>query len=131
MIKFLKDKWTFLVFVLVVAVILSVSGNINQSTSNARYRSEISSEEDAARVAKWDVSTISKKDGATLELDAGFGTTLSTGSTGTWFIEVSNSSEVTAIMGNDSRVRFRLDHNSFSDESPATWAWNFLYDQVN
>ena len=130
MIKFLKDKWIFLVFVLVVAVILSVSGNINQSTSNARYRSEISGN-DETRVAKWDVSTISKKDGATLELDAGFGTTLATGSTGTWFIEVSNSSEVTAIMGNDSTVRFRLDHNSFSDESPDTMAWNFLYDQVN
>ena len=127
MIKFIKDKWIFIVFVLVVTVILSISGNINQSTSNARYRSEISGD-DETRVAKWDVTTISKKDGATLDLEAGFGTTLSTGSTGTWFIEVSNSSEVTAIMGNDSNVRFRLDHNSFSDESPSTMAWNFLYD---
>ena len=130
MIKFIKDKWIFLVFVLVVTVILSISGNINQSTSNARYRSEISGD-DAARVAKWDVSTISKKDGATLSLDAGFGTTLSTGSTGTWFIEVSNKSEVNAVLGNDSTVRFRINHSSFSADSPSTMAWDFLKDSTS
>ena len=125
MIKFLKEKWIFLVFVLVVFGILSISGNFKQSTSSAKYRSEISGD-DSTRVAKWDVSTISKKDGAVIELDAGFGTTLDTGSRGNWFIEISNSSEVNAILGNDTTIRFRMDHPSYNGESADTESWNFL-----
>lgn len=127
MIKFLKDKWIFLVFVLVVAVILSVSGNINQSTSNARYRSEISGD-DETRVAKWDVSTISRQNGATLDLSAGFKKTLGEETEGNWFIEIGNSSEVTAILGDNSNIRIRIDHDSYTNKSPETLAWNFLKD---
>ena len=125
MIKFLKEKWIFLVFVLVVFGILSISGNFKQSTSSAKYRSEISGD-DSVRVAKWDVKTISKKDGATIELDTGFGTTLATGSTGNWFIEMSNSSEVNAILGKDSTIRFRIDHSTFDKDSADSMKWDFL-----
>ena len=101
MIKFLKEKWIFLVFVLVVFGILSISGNFKQSTSSAKYRSEISGD-DSARVAKWDVSTISKQNGATLDLSAGFKKTIGEETEGNWFIEISNQSEVTAILGDSS-----------------------------
>ncbi|MBQ2892476.1 MAG: hypothetical protein IJE45_06245 [Bacilli bacterium] len=126
MIKFLKDKWIFLVFVLVVFGILSISGNFKQSTSSAKYRSEVSGT-DSGRIAKWDIKTISKKDGAEISLDTGFGTTLSTGSTGNWFIEISNSSEVNAALSNDTTFRFRIDHTTF-DGTEETINWNFLKD---
>ena len=128
MIKFLKEKWIFLVFVLVVFGILSISGNFKQSTSSAKYRSEISSNGDSARVAKWDVSTISKQNGATLDLAAGFTKTIGEETEGNWFIEISNQSEVTAILGNSSKIRIRLDQDSFSGTSANSMPWNFLKD---
>ncbi|MBR2891756.1 MAG: hypothetical protein IKC22_05255 [Bacilli bacterium] len=131
MIKFLKDKWIFLVFVLVVTIILSVSGNINQSTSNAKYRSEISSSDETARVAKWDISTISKQNGATLDLDAGFAKTLGEETEGNWFIEIGNSSEVNAILGTDTTIRLRLDQDNFSASSVDSMGWNFISGATN
>ena len=125
MIKFLKDKWIFLVFVLVVFGILSISGNFKQSTSSAKYRTDVSGT-DSGRIAKWDILTISKKDGAVIELDTGFGTTLDTGSKGNWFIEISNNSEVNAILSDDTTIRFRMDHPTYDGESSDTESWNFL-----
>ncbi|MGM9898979.1 MAG: hypothetical protein ACI32E_00190 [Bacilli bacterium] len=120
-----KKKYLFLVLIFVVVLVLSFFMNVKTSTTIAHYRSDLDAS-DYARIAKWDVRSVSKKNGESILLDAGFNDNIVSGS-GNWFFEVENLSEVRASISNSSKIKFRLDGDSLKDKDiDGKLSWDFL-----
>ena len=123
MIKFLKDKFLYIAFVVVVLGIVLIGKAIHTSSTTAKYITTADGS-DTARVAKWDIDNISKHNGATLDVTTTFSKLLESNTSGMWFLEFTNNSEVTAEINDNSSVTLRLDRDTFSSTSPATYKWS-------
>lgn len=120
-----KKKYLFLVLIFVIVLIMSFFMNVKTSSTIAHYRSDLDAS-DYARIAKWDIKSVSKKNGESILLDAGFNDNIVSGS-GNWFFEVENLSEVRASISNSSKIKFRLDGESLQDKDvDGKISWDFL-----
>lgn len=126
--KLLKNKKILFYFCFVLVVLLMwVCGSLNTSTSSASYKSEISSSDSVAKVAKWNIANITKKKGANINLDVGFTekiTDTDSGRQGDWFLELDNQSEVSAQIDLNSKISLQLHHDTFTGLKNNDW--NFL-----
>lgn len=120
------NKKTYLIFValLVVILLVTISSNFKQSTTVARYRSELNSSDSSARVAKWNITSLTKKKGQSISLDAGFNENIEDG-TGNWFFDIENSSEVTAHIKDGGTITLRLDSDSLATYGDQI-NWSFI-----
>lgn len=125
MIEFLKKHIIYVAFVVVVLGIIFVSNSLRSvSDTSAKYLSRADAT-DTARVAKWNITKIGASNGAYLDLTATFGKQLESETSGTWFLEVNNASEVTAKLNAASSViKMRLDSKEFDGTSPSTIEWS-------
>lgn len=118
----MNKKSCLLIFVLIVVVVL-ITISLSTSTSVSSYRSEINGSINA-RVAKWSVSSVTKKNGESIFLEAGFKDNIIEGS-GNWFFDIENASEVNAAIQKNSTITLRLDANNLSSQGESI-SWNFL-----
>ena len=112
---------------LVVLVFLSpvFSSILSKDTSTAKYHSVIIGS-DTTRVAKWDIQGKHFIEGeASVNMDVGFNETITGTEDGAWYLEISNESEVEAILNKNSSISFRLYHDSYNLSSPQYLSWNF------
>lgn len=125
-----RKKYLLLVVFAIVAILVSISTTFGPSKSVSSYRSEINGESNA-RVAKWKVTGVTKKNGQSLSLDAGFKANILEGE-GNWFFDIENRSEVAAaIKKENSSIVFRLASEKLSehetkDGDKGSIGWNFL-----
>lgn len=123
----INKAYIFTFVFLVLISILVVSGT-KSSKTDAKYVTKLDSDATNARVAKWDIKGVTKKDGKSINLAAGFSKKLNEGDTGSWYFQISNYSEVFAAISKRSKIRFRLDNDSYSDISDNEIKWDFLED---
>lgn len=125
--KLYKYKKILFYFVFVIMVIFIWSfGSFNVSHSSASYRSDISGDS-TAKVAKWNIVDVSKKKGASIDLELGFSekiTDTDSGRQGHWFLELDNLSEVNAKIDLNSKISLQLRHDTFTGLKNNDW--NFL-----
>lgn len=120
----MNKKSCLLIFVLIVVVVLiAISFQFKPSTSVSSYRSQINGSIDA-RVAKWSVSGVTKKNGESISLEVGFKDNIIEG-TGNWFFDIENVSEVNAAIQKNSTITLRLDEDNLSSYGE-TIQWDFL-----
>lgn len=125
----MNKKSCLLIFVLIVVIVLiAISFQFKPSTSVSSYRSQINGSIDA-RVAKWNVFGVTKKNGESISLEVGFKDNIIEG-TGSWFFEIENTSEVNASIQKDSTITLRLDEDNLSSYDE-TIEWDFLKDADN
>lgn len=110
--------------VIIFALLLTVSGSLESTTTYTAYRTSVSAE-DSARVAKWDVTGITKNKGANIDLNVGFSEEVS--DSGDWYFEIENKSEVNAAINKNSVIKFRLFSTSFVEFEDKI-KWDFLGD---
>lgn len=116
-------KYFMIGLVIVFALLLTFSGGLNDNKTSTAYKTTINGS-DGARVAKWDIASISRREGETLELSTGFAGEIT--SKGNWYFEIENKSEVNAMLNKNSTVTFRLLHDSFKNFEEKEISWNFL-----
>ena len=115
---------------MVLVVLLAISGT-KSSKTDAKYFTKLDSDATTARVAKWDIKGVTKRDGKSINLAAGFSKKLNEGDTGSWYFQISNYSEVYAAISKRSKIRFRLDNDGYTDTSVNEIKWDFLEDLSN
>ena len=115
---------------MVLVVLLAISGT-KSSKTDAKYFTELDSDATTAHVAKWDIKGVTKRDGKSINLAAGFSKKLNEGDTGSWYFQISNYSEVYAAISKRSKIRFRLDNDGYTDTSVNEIKWDFLEDLSN
>lgn len=118
-----KKKYFILVALFTVILLIAISSNFKQSTTVSRYRSELNGSS-SARVAKWNITSLTKKNGQSVSLDAGFNENVEEG-TGNWFFDIENKSEVTARIQDGGIITLRLDSDSLSSYGDQI-EWNFI-----
>lgn len=123
----IKKAYVFAFAFVVLIAMLAVSGT-RSSKTDAKYYTELDSDATTARVAKWDIKGVTKRDGKSINLAAGFSKKLNEGDTGSWYFQISNYSEVFAAISKRSKIRFRLDNDSYADTSVNEIKWDFLED---
>ncbi len=124
-IYFKKYSMVFLMLVLIVII-----ANLCKETSPfsyAKYRTSVDLI-DSSRIAKWKITKESLLDGVNIQLDSGIRTEVLDES-GNWVFQISNESEVYASIDLNSKIRIRLDNDSFKRDSDLTIEWNFLKEQ--
>lgn len=120
-----KKIMFYLVFVIMVVFMWSF-GSFYVSHSSASYKSDISGDS-TAKVAKWNIVDVSKKEGASIDLELGFAekiTDTDSGRQGHWFLELDNLSEVNAKIDLNSKISLQLRHDTFTGLKNNDW--NFL-----
>lgn len=118
-----KKNYLLIVVFIVVVILVVVSFQFKPSTSVSSYRSEMNGNA-GARVAKWQVTGVTKKNGESISLDVGFKDNIVEG-TGNWFFEIENASEVNAAIHKNSTITLRLDGENLSPYGENI-NWNFL-----
>ena len=111
----MKNKSVYIIgilFTIVFVIILLMMPSSLVSSTNSSYKTSISGS-DYARVAKWNIVSVDK-DGNNVLMDVDFVKKLDSGSTGYWFFEMNNQSEVLAELDNSSSITLKLKHNNFS-----------------
>lgn len=78
---------------------------------------------DAATVASWDIETLNK-DGTEVNLNMGL-EYLDEDSSGNWFFQINNKSEVAAVIDNLTSIALKVTSNSFQSTDVMT-SWDFL-----
>lgn len=132
MTKKIKIKKAYIfAFAFVVLVVLLVISGTKSSKTDAKYFTKLDSDATTARVAKWDIKGVTKRDGKSINLAAGFSKKLNEGDTGSWYFQISNYSEVYAAISKRSKIRFRLDNDGYTDTSVNEIKWDFLEDLSN
>lgn len=126
----IKKAYIFAFAFVVLVVLLAISGT-KSSKTDAKYFTELDSDATTARVAKWDIKGVTKRDGKAINLAAGFSKKLNEGDTGSWYFQISNYSEVYAAISKRSKIRFRLDNDGYTDTSVNEIKWDFLEDLSN
>ena len=126
----IKKAYIFAFAFVVLVVLLAVSGT-KSSKTDAKYFTELDSDATTAHVAKWDIKGVTKRDGKSINLAAGFSKKLNEGDTGSWYFQISNYSEVYAAISKRSKIRFRLDNDGYTDTSVNEIKWDFLEDLSN
>ncbi len=111
----------------VIALFLILVASSMKNGTNAKYNSRVDMDT-STRVAKWDVKGITKKNGQNINFEAGFSSKLGEGDEGNWYFHISNYSEVNAKISDDSRIRFRIDNDSYDSSIKDTITWNFMTD---
>ena len=122
----MKNKSVYIIgilFTIVFVIILLMMPSSLVSSTNSSYKTSISGS-DYARVAKWNIVSVDK-DGNNVLMDVDFVKKLDSGSTGYWFFEMNNQSEVLAELDNSSSITLKLKHNNFSGLANEI-TWNFL-----
>lgn len=122
----MKNKSVYIIgilFTIVFVIILLMMPSSLVSSTNSSYKTSISGS-DYARVAKWNIVSVDK-DGNNVLMDVDFVKKLDSGSTGYWFFEMNNQSEVLAELDNFSSITLKLKHNNFSGLANEI-TWNFL-----
>lgn len=126
----IKKAYIFAFAFVVLVVLLAISGT-KSSKTDAKYFTELDSDATTARVAKWDIKGVTKRDGKSINLAAGFSKKLNEGDTGSWYFQISNYSEVYVAISKRSKIRFRLDNDGYTDTSVNEIKWDFLEDLSN
>lgn len=127
MTKKIKIKKAYIIaFAFVVLVALLAISGTKSSKTDAKYFTKLDSDATTARVAKWDIKGVTKRDGKSINLAAGFSKKLNEGDTGSWYFQISNYSEVYAAISKRSKIRFRLDNDGYTDTSVNEIKWDFL-----
>lgn len=126
----IKKAYIFAFAFVVLVVLLAISGT-KSSKTDAKYFTELDSDATTAHVAKWDIKGVTKRDGKSINLAAGFSKKLNEGDTGSWYFQISNYSEVYAAISKRSKIRFRLDNDGYTDTSVNEIKWDFLEDLSN
>ena len=126
----IKKAYIFAFAFVVLVVLLAISGT-KSSKTDAKYFTKLDSDATTARVAKWDIKGVTKRDGKSINLAAGFSKKLNEGDTGSWYFQISNYSEVYAAISKRSKIRFRLDNDGYTDTSVNEIKWDFLEDLSN
>lgn len=111
----------------VIALFLILVASSMKNGTNAKYNSRVDMDS-STRVAKWDVKGITKKNGQNINFEAGFSSKLAEGDEGNWYFHISNYSEVNAKISDNSRIRFRIDNDSYDSSIKDTITWNFMKD---
>lgn len=125
-----RSKYWICFILLGIGIMLFCLADFEKNSTRAAYHTEVGNTAHT-RVAKWDITGVTRKEGKQIDMSAGFAQNIITG-TGNWFFEMENQSEVRAkINEKDSFVRFRLDHDSYSSKSKNTISWNFLNNEAN
>lgn len=125
-----RSKYLICFILLGMGIILFCFADFEKNSTRASYHTEVGNTAHT-RVAKWDITGVTKKEGKQIDMSTGFAQSIITG-TGNWFFEMENQSEVRAkINEKDSIIRFRLDHDSYSSKSKNTISWNFLSNEEN
>lgn len=126
----IKKAYIFAFAFVVLVVLLAISGT-KSSKTDAKYFTELDSDAITARVAKWDIKGVTKRDGKSINLAVGFSKKLNEGDIGSWYFQISNYSEVYAAISKRSKIRFRLDNDGYTDTSVNEIKWDFLEDLSN
>ena len=126
----IKKAYIFAFAFVVLVALLAISGT-KSSKTGAKYFTELDSDATTAHVAKWDIKGVTKRDGKSINLAAGFSKKLNEGDTGSWYFQISNYSEVYAAISKRSKIRFRLDNDGYTDTSVNEIKWDFLEDLSN
>lgn len=121
-------KYIMIVLVVIAGVLLAVSGNFSETKTMTAYKTTVNGS-DSARVAKWDVVGVSRKNAQEMQLTSGFAEEIT--SEGNWYFEISNLSEVNAMISKNSTVTFRLMHESFASFVDDEISWDFLDGKIN
>lgn len=121
----IKKAYIFAFAFVVLVVLLAISGT-KSSKTDAKYFTKLDSDATTAHVAKWDIKGVTKRDGKSINLAAGFSKKLNEGDTGSWYFQISNYSEVYAAISKRSKIRFRLDNDGYTDTSVNEIKWDFL-----
>ena len=122
----MKNKSVYIIgilFTIVFVIIILMMPSSLVSSTNSSYKTSISGS-DYARVAKWNIVSVDK-DGNNVLMNVDFVKKLDSGSTGYWFFEMNNQSEVLAELDNSSSITLKLKHNNFSGLANEI-TWNFL-----
>lgn len=67
----IKKAYIFAFAFVVLVVLLAISGT-KSSKTDAKYFTELDSDATTAHVAKWDIKGVTKRDGKSINLAAGF-----------------------------------------------------------
>lgn len=118
-----KRKYMLIFAAVILVVLIAISTNFKPSTSVSRYRSVVNSTNEA-RVAKWDITGVTKRKGESILLNAGFKDNVFDG-TGNWFFDIDNLSEVNASISESSTIALRLEGESL-DTTKDIINWDFL-----
>lgn len=124
-------KYGLLLMMFVAAVLVAISGNWTQSTTNSAYKTEISSQQNVS-VAKWDINEIEKA-GEGVMMSAGMAK-LEGGSKGNWFFQLTNKSQTNAEIYEDITIDVKLVSDIFSTNSYNTldsYSWDYLKSKNN
>ena len=124
-VKTYLKKYGMLVIMLALIIVVANVCRESSPITYAKYRLSVDGT-DTTRVAKWQITKKSILNGENIQLDSGFRTEILDGS-GNWAFQITNDSEVTATVETNSKIRIRLDNDSFKRESSSTIEWNFLY----
>lgn len=127
-VKAYLKKYGMLIIMLALIVVVANVCRESSPITYAKYRTTVDGT-DTTRVAKWQITKNSILNGENIQLDSGFRTEILEGS-GTWAFQITNDSEVTATVEPSSKIRIRLDNDSFRRESSSTIKWNFLYNDT-
>ena len=106
----------------VVLIVVTITTSLLASGLLARYLST-NNDVDSARVAHWDIKVIDKK-GATISANQGT-THLDSESFGNSFFQVSNKSEVAAVLSSDSKISLKFSADTFKTTTEIS-SWDFL-----
>lgn len=121
--KVLKNKKVIIYSLLALLFLLIwICGSLKNDTSLARYTSSASGG-DEVTVAKWSIIGLTEK-GKDLSLAVDFNEKLKSNDTGSWYFEISNASEVSAMISKDSTIKAELLHNDFVGK--VNNKWDFL-----
>lgn len=124
----IEFKYLMIALVVIAGLLLVFSGNLTQTKSQTAYRTTIDGS-DSSRVAKWDVVGVSRKKAQEMQLTSGFSENVKTD--GDWYFQIENKSEVNAMISSNSKVTFRLMHDSFKDYQENEVTWNFISGKKN
>lgn len=124
----IEFKYLMIALVVIAGVLLAVSGSFSETKTMTAYKTTVDGS-DSARVAKWDVVGVSRKNAQEMELESGFAEEIS--SNGDWYFEIENLSEVNAMLSKDSQVTFRLVHDSFNNFTEEEISWDFIDGKEN
>ncbi len=128
--KFFKyfKKYVFIIFIIAIVIL---AANLSKKTSPltlTRYRTSTSGT-DSARVAKWEITAVSSKEGENIGIDSSFRNSITEGD-GNWAFQFTNKSEVDAFLAGSTKIRIRLDNDNFNSTSSDTIGWNFISDST-
>lgn len=119
-----KIKYCLLGSILVICIVFAIFGKSSFTGTNAKYVTVVESS-DSAAIAKWKIDYLNEK-GATGKLKGNSIPLRQSGDEGSWFFEISNNSQVSAHISNQSKVRLRLDSDNFSEVTIDKTKWDFI-----